>query len=300
MGVKAELETIIRHQMDFLVGNERASVHLKGDAAHVLRRKKELLKERNAEIIKCDARVSVIRELAVGQRKDVDYVVHFQYFIRQKDFFYVEEEQVYRCALFERGRLEGDRYAAYETMDEAGETLEREVTKGKGKGSPIPYKYDRLEAVKYAEAWWNGRNPAYRNFQDNCTNFISQCLHAGGSPMSGYPNVGRGWWQQNQQWSWSWSVAHSFQWYLTGAAIGLRAQQVEKPEELLLGDVIAYDFENDGRWNHTTIVTAKDANGMPLVNAHSADSRRRYWAYQDSSKYTPQMKYKFFHILDNV
>jgi hypothetical protein len=87
---------------------------------------------------------------------------------------------------------------------------------------------------------------------------------------------------------------------LTGATIGLRAQQVEKPEELLLGDVIAYDFENDGRWNHTTIVTAKDANGMPLVNAHSADSRRRYWAYQDSSKYTPQMKYKFFRILDNV
>ncbi|WP_342046850.1 amidase domain-containing protein [Bacillus sp. OTU530] len=298
MGVKAALETIIRHQMNFLVGNERASVHLKGDAAHVLRRKKELLKERKAEIIKCDARVSVIRELAIGQRKDVDYVVHFQYFIRQKDLFYAEEEQVYRRAIFERGRLEDDRYAAYETMDEAGETLEREVTKGKG--SPIPYKYSRLEAVKYAEAWWNGRNPAYTNFQDNCTNFISQCLHAGGSPMNGYPSVGRGWWQQNQQWSWSWSVAHSFQRYLTGATIGLRAQQVEKPEELLLGDVIAYDFENDGRWNHTTIVTAKDANGMPLVNAHSADSRRRYWAYQDSSKYTPQMKYKFFRILDNV
>lgn len=298
MGVKAALETIIRHQMDFLVGNERASAHLKGDASHVLRRKKELLKERKAEIIKCDARVNVIREFTVGQRKDVDYVVHFQYFIRQKDFFYAEEEQVYRRAVFERGRLQDDRYAAYETMDEAGETLEREVTKGKG--SPIPYKYNRLEAVKYAEAWWNGRNPAYRNFQDNCTNFISQCLHAGGSPMIGYPNVGRGWWQQNEQWSWSWSVAHSFQLYLTGATVGLRAQQVEKPEELLLGDVIAYDFENDGRWNHTTIVTAKDANGMPLVNAHSADSRRRYWAYQDSSKYTPQMKYKFFRILDNV
>ncbi|GAA3331576.1 hypothetical protein GCM10020331_088720 [Ectobacillus funiculus] len=138
--------------------------------------------------------MSVIRELAIGQRKDVDYVVHFQYFIRQKDLFYAEEEQVYRRAIFERGRLEDDRYAAYETMDEAGETLEREVTKGKG--SPIPYKYSRLEAVKYAEAWWNGRNPAYSNFQDNCTNFISQCLHAGGSPMNGYPSVGRGWWQQ--------------------------------------------------------------------------------------------------------
>ncbi|MGQ0440385.1 amidase domain-containing protein, partial [Bacillus sp. B-TM1] len=40
-----------------------------------------------------------------------------------------------------------------------------------------------------------------------------------------------------------------------------------------------YDFEDDGRWNHTTIVVAKDADGMPLVNAHSANSRRRYWNY---------------------
>ena len=69
-------------------------------------------------------------------------------------------------------------------------------------------------------------------------------------------------------------------------------------EELILGDVIAYDFEDDGRWNHTTIVVAKDADGMPLVNAHSANSRRRYWNYEDSSKYTPQMKYKFFHIIN--
>ena len=71
-----------------------------------------------------------------------------------------------------------------------------------------------------------------------------------------------------------------------------------EPEELILGDVIAYDFEDDGRWNHTTIVVAKDADGMPLVNAHSANSRRRYWNYEDSSKYTPQMKYKFFHIIN--
>ena len=89
-----------------------------------------------------------------------------------------------------------------------------------------------------------------------------------------------------------------FYWYLSGATSGLRAEAVERPEDLILGDVIAYDFEDDGRWNHTTIVVAKDADGMPLVNAHSANSRRRYWNYEDSSKYTPQMKYKFFHIIN--
>lgn len=65
-----------------------------------------------------------------------------------------------------------------------------------------------------------------------------------------------------------------------------------------MGDVICYDFEGDGRWNHTTIVVAKDADGMPLVNANTYNSRMRYWAYEDSTAYTPNMKYTFFHITD--
>lgn len=65
-----------------------------------------------------------------------------------------------------------------------------------------------------------------------------------------------------------------------------------------MGDVICYDFEGDGRWNHTTIVVAKDADGMPLVNANTYNSRMRYWAYEDSTAYTPNMKYAFFHITD--
>jgi hypothetical protein len=220
-----------------------------------------------------------------------------QYLIRQRELLYVEEEKLDRRLVVDNNQVISDSFIPVLKAENPSEFLEREVTKGKD--SYIPYKYNRLEAVKYAEAWWNGRNPAYQNFQDNCTNFISQCLHAGEAPMNGYPSVRKGWWQQNQQWSWSWAVAHSFHWYLTGATVGLRAKQVEKPEELLLGDIIAYDFENDGRWNHTTIVTARDADGMPLVNAHSSDSRHRYWTYEDSNKYTPQMKYKFFHILDN-
>ncbi|MED3281960.1 amidase domain-containing protein, partial [Bacillus thuringiensis] len=54
----------------------------------------------------------------------------------------------------------------------------------------------------------------------------------------------KGWWQRENQWSWSWAVAHSFYWYLSGATTGLRAEAVERPEELILGDVIAYDFED--------------------------------------------------------
>ena len=47
--------------------------------------------------------------------------------------------------------------------------------------------------------------------------------------MNGYPNIRKGWWQRENQWSWSWAVAHSFYWYLSGATTGLRAEAVERP-----------------------------------------------------------------------
>jgi hypothetical protein len=298
VNVKHILEETTRKHLELITDNRTSSKDIPADLLATIQRKKDMLKAREAEIVKCDAHVAVVRELTIGQRKEADYVLHLQYLIKQRQLLYVEEERMERRLTLDRGRVASNVFIHAADAQEPPEVLEREVTKDK---SPwIPYQYNRLEAVKYAEAWWNGRNPAYRNFQDNCTNFISQCLHAGESPMSGYPNVRGGWWQQNGKWSWSWAVAHSFHWYLSGTPVGLRAKQAEKPEELLLGDVIAYDFENDGRWNHTTIVTGRDADGMPLVNAHSADSRHRYWSYEDSSKYTPQMKYKFFHILNNA
>lgn len=157
--------------------------------------------------------------------------------------------------------------------------------------------YNRAAAVEYANRWWNGRNPAFPAFDVDCTNYISQCLLAGGAPMHGYPNRERGWWIQGGTWSFSWSVAHSLRWYLAGSKKGLTATQVASAEQLDLGDVIAYDFQGDGRFDHSTIVTAKDG-AVPLVNAHTYDVRQRHWAYKDSYAYSPNAKYIFFKIND--
>ncbi|EEM06939.1 hypothetical protein bmyco0002_4470 [Bacillus pseudomycoides] len=292
--VKKQLEQQMQQFLAYIT-NKRVSVDkIPADLLQVLQRKRSLFQKRDAEIVKATADVSFIRQLNSKQYQEVDYQVHLKYLVHHHELFYMEEEQLERRVYLKDGRIVEDKDIAVKEEKVQGETLEREITKGKYDS----YQYNRLEAVKYAERWWDDRNPAYRNFPDNCTNFISQCLHIGETPMTGYPNIRKGWWQRENQWSWSWAVAHSFYWYLSGATTGLRAKAVENPEDLLLGDVIVYDFEDDGRWNHTTIVVAKDADGMPLVNAHSANSRRRYWNYEDSSKYTPQMKYKFFHIIN--
>ena len=85
---------------------------------------------------------------------------------------------------------------------------------------------------------------------------------------------------------------------LLASSSGIRTRKVSNPQELNLGDIICIDFEGNGRFDHSLIVTAKDAYGMPLVNAHTTNSRHRYWSYENSSRYTPNIVYKFFVILD--
>ncbi len=156
--------------------------------------------------------------------------------------------------------------------------------------------YNREQAVVYANTYWNSHNPAYRFFATNdCTNFISQCLAEGGFPMESSGDRKRGWWYRKKgtthNWSYSWAVAHSFYYYLRR-----KAHAVLQANQLQIGDIICYDFEGDGRFNHSTIVTHKDKNGEPYVNAHTVNSQQRYWVYRDSYNWTPNIKYAFFHI----
>jgi hypothetical protein len=160
--------------------------------------------------------------------------------------------------------------------------------------------YDRSRAVRYAETWWNGHNPAYPVFSDDCTNFISQCLHAGGMPMVFSHSQGRGWWCRKRgksfSWSYSWAVAHSFYLMLKRGGPTGKVTEVASAADLRPGDVICYDFEGDGRFNHNVIVTALDDEGSPLVNAHTVNSNHRQWEYRDSPAWTPRIRYAFFRI----
>jgi cell wall-associated NlpC family hydrolase len=164
--------------------------------------------------------------------------------------------------------------------------------------------YNRQQAVQYAERYWNHRNPHFRYFgEDNCTNFVSQVLLAGGIPMEFADSPNKGWWYRRKgggkdEWSYSWAVAHSLYQYLRQKrSHGLRAVVYERPQQLQWGDLICYDWEGDGRWNHFTVVTYVGEQGQVLVHANSINSRYRDWSYQDSPAYTVNTRYTFFHIL---
>lgn len=286
------LQELFEKRINHFVSDTRK----KSDFYPKAERKLESFAKRSAEIVKVKAWGNISERSSDEEFETIKYQVHFQYLIKQKGLFYMEEELEDRISKFFKGMLVMDEevkpLAFYEEQVGQSTTVVREDVER------LSYQYNRLKAVQYAERWWNSFNPAYKKFEVDCTNFISQCLHVGGAPMRGYPNRGTGWWLQKNNWSYSWAVAHSLRLYLSKSTIGLRAKEVSSPDQLLLGDVICYDFEGDGRFNHNTIVTGKDAYGMPLVNAHTYNSRMRYWAYEDSSAYTPRIKYKFYTVLE--
>ncbi|PRP49567.1 hypothetical protein C7B63_16330 [Bacillus halotolerans] len=302
VSLKHILEQLAEERLSYLVnGHDLRQEPQVGDL-EVMERKKKLLEKRKIEMIKAKAK-AVIDYMQVEDDGTacIRYIIHFEYLYKeQDDSLYMEEQIEERVAfVYDQILIKDQEVIKKPAGFSEGQSIidySREEREAFGRA----FQYDRLGAVQYAEKYWNKRNPAYKNFSDNCTNFISQCLHAGGAPMRGHPNRGSGWWMKQSSWSYSWTVAHSMKMYLTNSKAGLRAVRVKSAEELVPGDVICYDFEGDGRFNHTTIVVAKDKGNMPLVNAQSYDSRMRYWSYEDSTAYTPSIRYAFFHIVDDT
>ncbi len=159
----------------------------------------------------------------------------------------------------------------------------------------MAFNYDGKTAAQYADRWWNSANPQFLAFENDCSNFISQCLFAGGMPMKNTGRMDAGWWYQNKRYSYSWTTAHSLRWYLE-SLVGNGVEKVANASDLQIGDVISYDFEPDGVWNHSTIVTGFDKHGQPLVNAHTYAAQARPWRYDTSPAFTDQTQYIFWHI----
>lgn len=284
--MRDKLQAVVENRINNLKNMELTNLNTSREP---LIRKMYTLQSRGANLVKLTARGTVIQEESRGDLTDAIYEILWNYSIEQDGYFYLEEELERRKATFKGDRILHDEEILVKPM-----SISQDLNYEEKDMKRAPIYYDRRKAVQYAERWWNAFNPQYPKFADDCTNFISQCLQAGGIPMWGAPDRTKGWWMRGNTWSFSWAVAHAFQIMLKGVSW---TREVEGPEDLLLGDIICYDFEGDGRFNHNTIITGWDAYGRPLVNAHTTNSRLRYWTYEDSTAYTPNLKYRFFHIL---
>lgn len=144
--------------------------------------------------------------------------------------------------------------------------------------------YNRKLAVNYALTYALKPNPSFRYFpiinnnSGDCSNFISQCLFAGGIPMIFSGN--NSWWYNNSSadrskdtWSVTWTVAHALYWMLrinyNSNRFGAKGNVINM-SGLSLGDLIFFE-DKAGLIFHSAIVT-DFYYGKPLISHHSFEA----------------------------
>ena len=132
------------------------------------------------------------------------------------------------------------------------------------------FEYDINSAVNYAQNWAYKRNPNYYNFDrlgGDCTNFISQCIHAGARVMN--YDQDNGWYYNSlndRAPAWT-GVGFLGYFLLNNKRIGPFAR-LTTLSSITLGDVI--QLYKKGQYYHSLIVTGFN-NQTPLVSAHTKD-----------------------------
>ena len=140
--------------------------------------------------------------------------------------------------------------------------------------------YNVTNAVQYAMTWALSRNPAWGNYTGqggDCTNFISQCLYAGGIPFDtvGNPNY-------NQRWFWysysnrtpTWTGVNQFWDYaLNDIGYGLYTSQVSR-SGVYKGDIIQLVSGSSG-YHSLFVNNAYTYNGYRFIFICCHDTDRK-------------------------
>ena len=134
--------------------------------------------------------------------------------------------------------------------------------------------YNRENAVAYARKYALVRNPIFFTFEGiggNCTNFVSQCILAGGCVMNFTPIYGWYYLSVNRR-SASWTgVDFFYDFMTTNEGVGPFGSEISL-EDAKIGDVI--QLSNGQNYYHTLIISEITENDV-LVCANSVDSLDR-------------------------
>jgi cell wall-associated NlpC family hydrolase len=170
--------------------------------------------------------------------------------------------------------------------------------------------YNGPAAASYADQYWSSYNryyPSFANSGGDCTNFVSQALLAGGITMRTAPTYSgdAAWFMVQTRKSWSWSVpwvnAEGNSIFLlqhlpgvtqVASVTGVAANQVV-PSKASQGDVVFYDWNNDGTYDHEAIIATADGQS---VDAHTSNRYHAYWTLAQYNSSWATTHIIVFHI----
>jgi hypothetical protein len=135
--------------------------------------------------------------------------------------------------------------------------------------------YKRENAVEYARKYAFGQNKYFASFEGiggNCTNFVSQCIYAGGCQMNYTPTFG--WYyisldQRAPAWT---GVEYFYNFMTTNEGVGPFGREAVA-DECEIGDVILLANNEDGYY-HTLIIVGFDGEEI-LIAAQTNDAYMR-------------------------
>jgi len=133
--------------------------------------------------------------------------------------------------------------------------------------------YDRGSASNYAMIYGPllGEN-GYHSWVNNCTNFVSQCMRAGGWYLvSGYYKSSSAWWYDGglrPYASYTWAGAQNFNWFLVMSGRGTFLRNIW---DMVAGDVVQYDTDKLDGINHTQICHYRSIGGMLYMAQHTSN-----------------------------
>lgn len=240
-------------------------------------RKKSLFKRRRMEIVRVNVRGKIYRLYYSHDLLAYEYFLHVSFLIRSQDKVLSIEEVIVPFSVKERE----NKIIEHKQIVDDQSHITLAAIQNTANAFQEDESYSRLAAVRYAEHWWSSFNPIFPQREYSPFNFVYQCLLAGFSQTVLFE-------RQTEKFI----TSVDFSTFLGP----MNVQEVTSPKQLRFGDIILYDLSGKNRWDHVAIVTAKDKEHMPLVNAHFPNCRYRYWSYEDSPLWTTKTTYKFLRI----
>lgn len=157
--------------------------------------------------------------------------------------------------------------------------------------------YNPYKAAEYANNYVNPNahnsdddtsfynlNEFFYNEGADCTNYVSQCLYAGGVPMRNIGNSNTGWWYDRHSaavFSGSWITApYNFNYF---SASHTSYSNISNSSYVIPGNPVYYDWQNstdgDNDIDHAAICVGYNSSGVPIVNSHTNDYYHAPWDY---------------------
>jgi hypothetical protein len=187
--------------------------------------------------------------------------------------------------------------------------------------------YNGSNAADYADYWAMSSNIAYYGFSDDCTNFVSQAMVAGGMPAV------RGLWtngltfyndliatydsdptyqsEDQREESISATVASYLEAYLdtsgAGSFVGSYSYAADgsapsyMPASIVKGDVLFYDWGQGLGVSHASMMVGSgtDSDGYvgDWVDTHTNDHRDEFWTLKESNSYWEDTTVYYYHVI---